>query len=234
MHLNTAILASTTLGLAQAAIFTNTHFVGLTAGQPFDITFTKADGPVTIELMSGDVYNLQLIQTLATDVSGEHFSWVPTGTLCVDTYSLRITDKSGIPNYSASFPLTEDHKFTARGDCSTGAVLPDAMDTAESIHASVPVNNPDLTTTLAEVVVPDHLDAFDPVVTAAPALAMRDATGPSSSYAASKLVLQTKTVVRDGVQTILTRTTLIPASVAGIRMFPEYCSFIAFSITDQK
>ncbi|RDW84365.1 hypothetical protein BP6252_01955 [Coleophoma cylindrospora] len=124
MRLDVLLLTGTALGLARAAIFTNIHFVGITAGQPFDITFTKADGPVTIELMSGDMYNLQLIQTLATDVSGEHFSWVPTGELCVNYYSLRITDKSGIPNYSASFPLTLDHKFTADGDCSQGAVSP--------------------------------------------------------------------------------------------------------------
>ncbi|RDW60209.1 hypothetical protein BP5796_11815 [Coleophoma crateriformis] len=127
MRLDVLLLFSTALGLARAAIFTNTHFVGITAGQPFDTTFTKADGPVTIELMSGDMYDLKLIQTLATDVSGEHFSWVPTGELCVNYYSLRITDKSGIPNYSASFPLTLDHKFTADGDCSQGAVSPATM-----------------------------------------------------------------------------------------------------------
>lgn len=46
---------------AWAVQFTNTNFDGITAGKPFDITWTDAAGAVTLTLKNGDSDNLQTV-----------------------------------------------------------------------------------------------------------------------------------------------------------------------------
>lgn len=56
----TTALVASFAALAQAVSLTNSDFT-IRAGQPFTITWTDAQGPVTITLKNGDSNNLQTV-----------------------------------------------------------------------------------------------------------------------------------------------------------------------------
>jgi len=59
-----AVYLSALVGLVNAASFTNPT-VDPKPGQPFELTWTDAQGPVDIILRSGDPKNLDTVMTLA-------------------------------------------------------------------------------------------------------------------------------------------------------------------------
>ena len=52
------------LASAQTYTFTNSNFVGITAGQPFTITWTPLTGQVTIKLKTGPANMQVLVATI--------------------------------------------------------------------------------------------------------------------------------------------------------------------------
>jgi hypothetical protein len=50
---------------AQAVNFTVLTFATVTAGEPFEVSWTGAQGPVTLTLKDGDPNNLQTVSTIA-------------------------------------------------------------------------------------------------------------------------------------------------------------------------
>jgi hypothetical protein len=66
MQFSSALLAAVILAVAKAVEFTNTaaEFEAITAGTPFNITWTDASGPVTLILKDGPANNLQTVLTI--------------------------------------------------------------------------------------------------------------------------------------------------------------------------
>lgn len=95
-----AILAFAAAVLAQPK-FTNSDFT-ITEGEPFTLTWSNAQGPVTIKLKAGPETDLTTVRVLTTGASGTEFTWTPSG-LPSGTYAFEIDDSSDVPNYSKRF-----------------------------------------------------------------------------------------------------------------------------------
>lgn len=105
MQYSTLFLTSALAALAQAVEFTNPTFATITAGKPFEITWTEASGPVTIILKNGPPAALQTVSTIQSGLTGNTFTWNVPATLTQDTYALEIRDSTSTPNYSTQFEL---------------------------------------------------------------------------------------------------------------------------------
>ncbi|KZL70179.1 extracellular matrix protein [Colletotrichum tofieldiae] len=114
----TSVLVAGFAALAQAVQLTNSNF-DVQAGEPFTITWSDAQGPVTLTLKNGPSTNLATVQTITSGQTGTSFTWTPSSTLPSDQYAIEISDGSGTPNYSGQFTLTTD--VTASASVSSAA-----------------------------------------------------------------------------------------------------------------
>ncbi|WYZ34832.1 hypothetical protein EsH8_I_001108 [Colletotrichum jinshuiense] len=115
----TSVLVAGFAALAQAVQLTNSDF-NIQAGQPFEITWSDAQGPVTLNLKNGPSTDLKTVSVIASGQTGTSFTWTPSTTLPTDQYAIEITDSSGTPNYSGQFNLVTS--VTASASVSTTAV----------------------------------------------------------------------------------------------------------------
>ncbi|PBP21613.1 hypothetical protein BUE80_DR007641 [Diplocarpon rosae] len=110
MQFTLAVVAAATLSLANAAVqLTNgpaTFSSGVAAGSPLEITWSGAEGPVTLTLKSGQSTDLKTVEVIASGQTGTSYTWTPPTSLPDDTYALQIDDSTGIPNYSVQFAIT--------------------------------------------------------------------------------------------------------------------------------
>ena len=98
-------------------------------GQPIQISYSQAEGPVTITLKNGPVGDLQTVDVIGDGPAGEgSITWTPEG-LPSGTYALEIQDGSGI-NYSNSF------SYQGTGPINTTA--PTEPDTTTPTNAATP------------------------------------------------------------------------------------------------
>lgn len=110
-----AVVLAALAATASAVKFTNPG-VKPEPGKPFELTWTDAEGPVTINLKGGSSDNLQTIETLASDVSGDSTEVtldpkkIPSG-----EYAFEIVDSSdtGNPNYTVQFSFKGDAEASA-------------------------------------------------------------------------------------------------------------------------
>ncbi|KAK2073104.1 hypothetical protein P8C59_007410 [Phyllachora maydis] len=95
-------LAAAVTGLAvivdAKASFTNLVFT-LQAGVPFNLTWSGGSAPYQIALDNGPANNLKDFQSLTT-TSSMHYVYTPPPSLPSNSYTFKITDASGEPNYS--------------------------------------------------------------------------------------------------------------------------------------
>ncbi|RYP89622.1 hypothetical protein DL770_004269 [Monosporascus sp. CRB-9-2] len=93
-------------GLATAQlILTNSDYNGIEAGEPFEITWSGAGGPVTLNLMNGPADDLSTVSEITSGLTGESFTWTPPESLPSGTYAFEISDGSEI-NYSPRFRIS--------------------------------------------------------------------------------------------------------------------------------
>lgn len=110
-----AVVLAALAATASAVKFTNPS-VKPEPGKPFELTWTEAEGPVTINLKGGPSRNLETIETLASNVNGDSTevtldpSKFPTG-----EYAFEIIDSgdTGNPNYSVQFQFEGDAEATS-------------------------------------------------------------------------------------------------------------------------
>ncbi|OLN88796.1 hypothetical protein CCHL11_01990 [Colletotrichum chlorophyti] len=117
----TSILVAGLAAIAQAVELTNSNY-DIQAGQPFEITWTNAQGPVTLTLKNGPETNLQDVSVITSGASGNSFTWTPSASLPTDQYAIQITDGSGTPNYSPQFTLTTSVTASPSISSATSAV----------------------------------------------------------------------------------------------------------------
>jgi len=115
-----SVLVASFAALAQAVKLTNSNY-DVAAGQPFTITWSDAQGPVTLTLKNGPSTNLVTVQSIATGQSGTSFVWTPPTTLPSDQYAIEISDGTGAPNYSEQFSLATDVSASASPSVSATA-----------------------------------------------------------------------------------------------------------------
>ncbi|MCJ1302830.1 hypothetical protein MMC08_005635 [Hypocenomyce scalaris] len=97
--------------VAQVAL-TNSNYNGITAGEPFNITFAGDGSPVTIYLKNGPSTNLQTVSTIISDTTTSPYTWTPSTTLTTGTYALEIIQGT-VTNYSPNFTITGGIASTA-------------------------------------------------------------------------------------------------------------------------
>ncbi|KAJ4295956.1 hypothetical protein N0V88_004658 [Collariella sp. IMI 366227] len=78
--------------------FLNSHYE-VHEGEEFTLKWNNAQGPVTITLLTGEARNLKKVTDLATDVTGNTYSFTPQD-LPSGTYAFKITDATNDVNYS--------------------------------------------------------------------------------------------------------------------------------------
>ncbi|KAJ4309067.1 hypothetical protein N0V84_011721 [Fusarium piperis] len=101
--------------LTQAVKLTNSAY-DVAPGRPFTITWTEAQGPVTLRLKSGPQTNLVTVEEITSGQSGESYTWNVPSDFDASLYALEIEDGSGDVNYSVQFPIGGD------GSSGTGSI----------------------------------------------------------------------------------------------------------------
>ncbi|CAJ2501022.1 Uu.00g038750.m01.CDS01 [Anthostomella pinea] len=99
-----SIVLAALAGLATAEVSLTNSAYSVTVGQPFDITWTGAEGPVRLVLKTGPSENLADVDTIADGQTGTSYSWTPPSTLTAGSYAIQISDDSST-NYSPQFDL---------------------------------------------------------------------------------------------------------------------------------
>ncbi|CAD6443535.1 fee7f65a-6057-4708-942a-0dcb1e76a076 [Sclerotinia trifoliorum] len=105
MQFSTLFFAAAAATLASAVQLTNPSFE-VTAGSPFNITWSDAQGPVTLVLMNGPSTSLNSVSTIGSGLTGTSFTWTPPATLDSSLYAIRIEDSTSTPNYSEQFQVS--------------------------------------------------------------------------------------------------------------------------------
>ncbi|KAK2030874.1 hypothetical protein LX32DRAFT_637749 [Colletotrichum zoysiae] len=131
----TSVLVAGFAALAQAVQLTNSNF-DIEAGKPFTITWSDAQGPVTLTLKNGPSTNLVTVQSIASGQSGTSFVWTPSTTLPSDQYAIEISDGTGPPNYSEQFSLATDVTASASASASATTAASSAASSAASTTAA--------------------------------------------------------------------------------------------------
>ncbi|RSM13554.1 hypothetical protein CDV31_005724 [Fusarium ambrosium] len=93
--------------LTRAVKLTNSAY-DVVPGKAFTITWTEAQGPVTLRLKSGPQTNLETVEEITSGKSGESFTWNVPSDFDDRLYALEIEDESGAINYSVQFPIDGD------------------------------------------------------------------------------------------------------------------------------
>ncbi|EKD20996.1 uncharacterized protein L3040_004615 [Drepanopeziza brunnea f. sp. 'multigermtubi'] len=140
---STVVSAATLFSMVQAVIITNTaeSFTGVTAGQPLEITWSGATGPVSLTLKNGPSTDLDDVLDIASGQTGTSYTWTPPSTLPPDTtYAIEIEDSTDTPNYTVQFAITGG----------TGSVpsykVSSAPTPVASVESSAPATHPPYTT----------------------------------------------------------------------------------------
>ncbi|EFR02152.1 extracellular matrix protein [Nannizzia gypsea CBS 118893] len=116
---------------------------GLTAGQPFTVTWTggNADLPVTITLRHGPSDDLKDVSILTSSATGGSYTFTPSTSLVSGTdYALQISQGSEI-NYTGLFTITGGHGTPSSTPATTTA------SSSSSGEPTKPVTKPAVTST---------------------------------------------------------------------------------------
>ncbi|KAH8775595.1 extracellular matrix protein [Diaporthe sp. PMI_573] len=106
---------------AWAIQLTNSAYA-VEAGQPFTLTWTDSQGPVTITLKNGPSTNLGDVEVIGSGVTGNSFTWTPPSSLPSDTYAFEVADSSSdSPNYSPQFTFQGNGAATTAASSSSAA-----------------------------------------------------------------------------------------------------------------
>lgn len=133
----TAIAALIALVQAQDIVEITNAPVNPVAGEPFEITWQYAEGPVTITLRKGDPGSLDVVSEIVSGVDGDDGSYiwnVPDDLVTDDDYALQIDDGVN-ENYSVQFPL-EGTGEAEESETETAAPSTTATTTVDSTSSS--------------------------------------------------------------------------------------------------
>lgn len=125
-------------------------------GQPIEIFYSEAEGPVTITLKNGPIGDLQTVRPIGNGPAGEgSIIWTPEG-LPSDSYALEIVDGSNI-NYSPQFVFqgTGSANTTTLTEADATLTPTDATTTPTTPAAATSPTNTTLDTTTTDTTTTD-------------------------------------------------------------------------------
>ncbi|KAG7108819.1 hypothetical protein HYQ44_012183 [Verticillium longisporum] len=171
------------------AEITNTQadFAAISAGEDFTLTWSGAEGPVTILLKSGPSDDLTTVETITTGQSGESFTWSVPTTLVSGQYAFEINDGTE-PNYSVQFPLVGSGTASASSAPASTATSASATVTVTSTAAESSAASESETATSSAAESSATTEASSSVVTRTrtSTTASESATGTAASVPDSK------------------------------------------------
>ncbi|CAK7204203.1 hypothetical protein SEUCBS139899_006957 [Sporothrix eucalyptigena] len=134
MKLDSIFLAAAAAVTANALSFTNANFYNITIGNPFNITWSNASGPVTLTLLKGGTEPFFTnITTIASGVSAASYVWTPAADLTSDTYLIHFQDLSGASAYGFYFALVDaPYSIATTTTKTTAAATAEATTTTSS------------------------------------------------------------------------------------------------------
>ncbi|KAI1757086.1 Ser-Thr-rich glycosyl-phosphatidyl-inositol-anchored membrane family-domain-containing protein [Xylaria castorea] len=131
-----SVVLAALLGFVNAKVeLTNSNFDDIEAGSTFQITWTGAEGPVTLTLKNGKSGDLKTVQTITTNASGDSFVWPIDPSLPTGDYALEVDDGSDV-NYSKMFPIDGTVAATSSTASSSSTVSVTSSSTASSSTTS--------------------------------------------------------------------------------------------------
>ncbi|KAI0117331.1 Ser-Thr-rich glycosyl-phosphatidyl-inositol-anchored membrane family-domain-containing protein [Daldinia grandis] len=100
----TTVLAALPAWVSAVAL-TNSNYNGIEAGKAFEITWSDAVGPVSLNLKDGPSDNLKTVSEITSGQTGTSYTWTPSSSLPSGTYALEINDGTDV-NYSEQFEIS--------------------------------------------------------------------------------------------------------------------------------
>jgi len=120
---------------AAALVFTNPSLAGLTAGAPFNLTWSGASGTTTVTLQNGTANDLETVTVIASDISESFLEWSPYPFTPTGSYVVRLKDTSGQTATSRQFTI-----LPAGTKASSSSGLQFTMASFEGVKAGSPIN----------------------------------------------------------------------------------------------
>merc|ERR1712000_594745 len=120
---------------AAALAFTNPSLAGLTAGAPYNLTWSGASGTTTVTLQNGTANDLETVIVIASDISESFLEWSPYAFTPTGFYVLRLEDTSGQTATSRQFTM-----MPAGTKASSTTGLQFTMPSFEGVNAGSPIN----------------------------------------------------------------------------------------------
>ncbi|PVH85966.1 hypothetical protein DL98DRAFT_567840 [Cadophora sp. DSE1049] len=100
--LSVLALVAAALRSISALRFTNTNFNNITIGEPFNLTWSDASGPVEITLLKGAT---PAFFASAGNLTSTFHMWTPSTDLYRDVYDIVFKDGTNVPVYSFQFEI---------------------------------------------------------------------------------------------------------------------------------
>ncbi|KAI1328551.1 hypothetical protein F5Y16DRAFT_150721 [Xylariaceae sp. FL0255] len=161
-------------------------------GQPFDLTWTGATGPVDIELLTGPANDLVVAADVADAADGNSYTWTPPDTLASGTYAFRIDDGSD-ENYSEQFVIdgsdnttpTPTSTTTSPSSTTTPTPTPTPIPASTSTSSPQPSTSSDMPTSSSTTTTTTSSASPATTPTASSSAASSTTTGISTSSSSS-------------------------------------------------
>ncbi|KAI3401544.1 hypothetical protein diail_10145 [Diaporthe ilicicola] len=140
MKFTAGFLAVVTAAAPAWAIELTNSAYAVQAGQPFTLTWSDSEGPVTVTLKNGASTDLKTVEVLASGLTTTSYTWNPPASLASGLYAFEVADSSSkSPNYSPQF------------DFQGSAAAPSA--TASSSSAATTATSASISTTLSSLTI---------------------------------------------------------------------------------
>ncbi|KAK0125561.1 hypothetical protein ONS95_000432 [Cadophora gregata] len=120
---------------AAALAFTNPSLAGLTAGAPYNLTWSGASGTTTVTLQNGTANDLEMVVVIASDVSDSFLEWSPYAFTPSGSYVVRLEDTSGQTAVSDQFTM-----MPAGTKTSSTTGLHFTLPSFEGVNVGSPIN----------------------------------------------------------------------------------------------
>ncbi|KAH7403715.1 hypothetical protein BKA64DRAFT_722401 [Cadophora sp. MPI-SDFR-AT-0126] len=171
-------------------------FSNVQSGDSLTLTWTDAEGGVTLTLKAGTSTNLRDVEVIGCELTyfsiilvaiisnlpGTSYIWTVPTTLATDTYAIQIEDSTNIPNYSVQFQIQGS-------DSGSGGGVIDTITSDVGGAVSTATSVPSTATSTGGVI-----DTITSIVDdAASSATIRTTTGASSSTSISSRVSSTST-----------------------------------------
>ncbi|PVH79137.1 hypothetical protein DL98DRAFT_229457 [Cadophora sp. DSE1049] len=120
---------------AAALVFINPSLAGLTAGAPYNLTWSGASGTTTVTLQNGTANDLETVTIVGSEISESFLEWSPYAFTPTGSYVLHLEDTSGQTAISRQFTM-----MPAGTKASSTTGLQFTMASFEGVNAGSPVN----------------------------------------------------------------------------------------------